>query len=330
MRKVLYFIFAAVVILTIRSIVLIPIINSTLHTVDFQSSTASFKLKEWKYFSRPKPQSLWRLPFPPDGNIPPLGRCSGEGGTTTVEYFKSQDLMISRQNLTNCTNSLDVLAWLMNEINSYNETLMITYGGLIHVLREREFVRSNGEYIDDDFDTWVTPTTFQSIADFEPEIWQKFGWTLRIFKSCRNDTVLGQLVSACGHTYSRGVAKSSQDHPSIELYPLLINATSGRAKDLWQGTAYPTQLLFPQRHLRFHSNGTNATLNLQIPRYSEKILTCLYGNWSVPSKKNAGTGKGRHCLSKALRSVRTKSFVWRNWLRTRKAWRHWFRTRLSF
>ena len=124
----------------------------------------------------------------------------------------------------------------MEQTNSRNETMMITYGGLIHILREREFVRPDGSYIDDDFDTWVTPTSFESILNLEPELWDKFRWTMRIFENCKEHTLFGQLVSACGHEYKEVVGKSLQDHPTIELYVLqTLTNTTGVIRDLWQG-----------------------------------------------------------------------------------------------
>jgi len=252
-----------------------------------------------------KPRAI-QISFPDDSPIASLGRCPGKrNARREVKYVRDRQEIVQKKTSRACTKSLDVYAWLMDQTNSRNETMMITYGGLIHVLREREFVFPNGAYIDDDFDTWVTPTNFRNIVNLEPVVWQKFGWTLRIYQNCNSHTIFGQLVSACGHMYQERPSKAKQDHPAIELYILQeLTNTSGIVRDLWQGGGnIPKQLIYPQQHLPFSSSGTNATLNIQIPRYSEEILTCIYGNWSVPSSKHAGVKNRADCLSAAVAST---------------------------
>ena len=71
--------------------------------------------------------------------------------TDELEYYSKQ---------INCTGTLDVLNWLStNEnVNSRRNvdrgSLMVAYGGLIHVLREKDFVdKDTGNYLDDDIDS---------------------------------------------------------------------------------------------------------------------------------------------------------------------------------
>ncbi len=76
--------------------------------------------------------------------------------------------------------TFDVLAWLMDEINAQSGTLMVTYGGLIRLFREKHLVNpETGEFYGDDIDTWATPDTAEWIVSMEPAMYEKFGWSLR-------------------------------------------------------------------------------------------------------------------------------------------------------
>ena len=61
-------------------------------------------------------------------------------------------------NQINCTGTLDVLNWLstnenVNSRRNDKGSLMVAYGGLIHVLWEKDFVdKDTGNYLDDDND----------------------------------------------------------------------------------------------------------------------------------------------------------------------------------
>ena len=76
-----------------------------------------------------------------------------------VEYIRGYtDEVEAYSKQINCTGTLDVLNWLSTNENSKGRTtnkgcLMVAYGGLIHTLREKEFVDTNtGAFLDDDID----------------------------------------------------------------------------------------------------------------------------------------------------------------------------------
>jgi hypothetical protein len=63
----------------------------------------------------------------------------------------------------NCTGTLDVLNWLSTIVNDNRNgkgCLMVAYGGLIHTLRERDFVDKSGKYLDDDIDSKANIVSF--------------------------------------------------------------------------------------------------------------------------------------------------------------------------
>jgi len=195
-----------------------------------------------------------------------------------------------------CASSLEVLAWLMDKINSQKETLMLFYGELIHILREKEFVDSDGRYLDDDFDAWVTASTYQLIVDeLEPMLWERLGWSLRVFYSYNKSAVpFGQILPHCGHNYFPMADKAMQKFPAIELY--VTQAIEGRrartiVRDNWMGISFFQNWIFPTQIVSFTSLGFNGTLNLQIPAEPDKVLTCLYGNWTQKSRGHAYPGK---------------------------------------
>ena len=235
-------------------------------------------------------------------NVPLHGGCPTSTLPRTLQYARNEHDVRQKKKSQQCTPTLDVLAWLMDLVNRHNETMMMAWGGLIHILREHDFVRENGTFIDDDVDTWVSTATYQLILDHEPDLWNKFGWTMRVFFNCQNFTVFGQLVAACGHKYKTIPGKAKQMFPTIELYPFQIIHNGTIVHDIWAQLSVPAQLLFPLIHLPFHSNGTNATLNLQMPHHTEKILTCIYGNWRIPALGYHGhdiRDKRMQCLHEA-------------------------------
>lgn len=257
------------------------------------------------------------LQFPGDGHIPHYGICPGDKNRPKEKlvYLRDEKAIIEKNrpfvDPGRCTNSLNVLAWVMNEINKRNQTMMIAYGGLIHIFRENDFVEPDGNnYIDDDFDMWVTPESFETLIDLEPTIWEKFSWTIRIFSNCNKDTVFAQVIAACGHKYNQQPWKAVSSFPAFELYTLhtmRIDPTTTR--DNWQGGKIPTSLLYPPKHLPFTSKATKKTLHLQIPAHSEDIMRCIYGNWSQPSRKKGGppSNKKDTCMMQAAQKVLTSS-----------------------
>ena len=89
-----------------------------------------------------------------------------------VEYIRGYtDEVEAYSKQINCTGTLDVLNWLSTNENSNGRTskgfLMVAYGGLIHTLREKEFVDTNtGAFLDYDIDG---KSNITSVLYFDPD-----------------------------------------------------------------------------------------------------------------------------------------------------------------
>ena len=102
-----------------------------------------------------------------------------------------------------------------------------------------------------------------------------------------------QIMASCGHTPVESPKKVISSEPAIEVYPLARSKPIGGrsvVKDLWQGAIFSESIIFPSQHFGFDSAATNRTLDLQVPNKVFELLTCLYGNWMVPSSNHARFG----------------------------------------
>lgn len=224
-------------------------------------------------------------------------------GANRVDYMlRDTNNITKRGKQGGCSGSLDVLAWLMSEVNAVkNSCLMIAYGELIHLYREGDFVdNTTGRYFDDDIDTFVSLETLAHIAPLEPELFRRFGWTIRFFITSDQFAVFAQLVSSCGHIINRRPGKARSSHPTIELYPIVtIPNDEGKeniVKDLWAGSLFPESMIFPTKDKNLISKGSSHSLQLQVPNQPLRLLECVYGNWKVPSGAHA---RGRlNCINK--------------------------------
>jgi len=215
-----------------------------------------------------------------------------------VIYMRKEKDVVTRGKSENCAPTLDVLAWLMDQVNTKKGALMIAYGDLIHIHREKEFVNeTTGKYIDDDIDLWASLETVIHVGQLEPELFSKFGWTVRLFVSVDEYVVLLQIVAACGHEVLHNADKAISSHPAIEIYPLPVVMVNGTlmAQDMWQDNRFLGSMVYPPEHITFNSIGTSHPLQLQLPREALKVMTCLYGNWTIPSKDHAPVS--RNCQS---------------------------------
>jgi hypothetical protein len=98
---------------------------------------------------------------------------------STVKYLRNEEEIAAANN---CSSASEVLAWLlMGEVNSRNGSLMVTYGTLVNVHRETDFVNKDGKFIDDDIDLWALLATVRHVLQLEPELFRRFGWTMRTF-----------------------------------------------------------------------------------------------------------------------------------------------------
>lgn len=216
-------------------------------------------------------------------------------GSPCVFYLRNQDEWGSPAAET-CASSLEVLAWLTDRMQEQDEKMIIAYGELIHTLREKEFVNPDGSYMDDDIDTWVTPTSYQLIKDLEPDLWRHFGWSLRVYLGFENTVKFGQLVPHCGHEYNPREFKTTQDYPPIDMYLLqeiesYDDAAGPVVRDNWQGPVYYRDWFFPTQSLQMVTRGLDRPIHLELPANPEKILECLYGDWTKPSKDHANGGR---------------------------------------
>ena len=179
----------------------------------------------------------------------------------------------------------------MDQAAAHQEVIMLGYGGLIHSQREKALLTEDGKYFDDDFDTWITPSGMQVVLNLEPYLFEHFKWSLRLF-TLSDSVVLCQIMSICGHQIAYKSAKCKAAHPAIELY-ILEDVGNGYLRDNWQGWQYPSSWMFPaNQSLPLAAPGYNHhPLSVPIPAQSEKVLDCIYGNWTVPSKSHAGPGR---------------------------------------
>lgn len=208
-----------------------------------------------------------------------------------ARYLRNTVDILEHGKKGNCGSSLDVVAWLMDKVNERDGVLMLAYGELIHLHREKDFVLEDGKYIDDDFDFWAPVQTMKILSELEPEMFDRFGFTLRFFVNDRGYIVFAQILASCGLLNLKvGKVKSSQ--PGIEIYPLVFKDEEGSTLiDLWQGNEFSSDLMYPPKHIQFVStglaNGTSIMLSLHLPNAELDIMTCLYGNWTTPSDKHA-------------------------------------------
>ena len=219
---------------------------------------------------------------------------------TKPSYLRNTQEIIARGSNGTCANAIDVLGWIMDEVNKENMTMMIAYGELIHLFREGDFVKKeSGHYIDDDIDTFASLKTISFLETLEPELFQQFGWSIKVKKNQKEYVVFMQIMASCGHTPVEEMTKIHDFEPAIEIYPLAHSKpVDGRSvvKDLWMGNTYSESIIYPLQHFDFDSAATNRTLNLQLPNKVSELLFCLYGNWMVPSSKH--TRANNKCMDR--------------------------------
>lgn len=207
-------------------------------------------------------------------------------------YIRDTEEIKARGEEGNCVSTLHVIDWLMKKVNERSSVLMLAYGGLIHYHREKDFINSEtGEYIDDDFDFWTSLETLSLLNELEPELFEQFGFTMRFFVNSDGYTLFGQILAACGLNLS--AAKVKSDQPGIDLYPLIVK-DDDTIVDIWQGNEFQSRFMYPPKHVLFESTSPDKTgglksvlLNLQLPPNEFDIMTCLYGDWTVPSEAHA-------------------------------------------
>ena len=211
-----------------------------------------------------------------------------------VVYLRNIAELINRgRDQEKCGLTLDVLAWMMDKINekSYGN-FMITYGQLLHVHREGDFVNKTSKiFFDEDVDMFASLETFACIGQLENELFTKFGWSMRAFVNNDDYTIFMQMMASCGHVPIEKPAKVNSSLPAIEVYPLAIVDTGNGtklAKDLWQGVSFAQSMVYPPQCIDLKSAGAKDVLHLQIPHKSIPMLECIYGNWKRPSEKHAG------------------------------------------
>lgn len=210
-----------------------------------------------------------------------------------VAYFGDLGSRTARGELGKCSSVLEVLSYVMNEVNDQNGELILGYGGLIHSFREKEFVNpKTGQYIDNDFDLWTSEKSVATLIGLEPELFRQFGWTGRAFKTRSGHVHFMQFFETCGANLNRMIQHKcskikSTKELGFEVY-LLARLGNGLVKDAWQDNIFTESEMFPTQHVHFQSPGLgNTALNLQYPAKPFSVMACLYGDWTVPSSKHA-------------------------------------------
>jgi len=132
-----------------------------------------------------------------------------------------------------------------NETQDEDHVMMIAYGDLIHLHREKDFVNATtGEFYDDDIDLWVSLPTLATITQLERQLFHQFGWTMRLivtkkevikpwgYPYLRSSYIaeggdkeyvaFAQLFAVCGHVIDDKFSeKIVSDEPTIDLYPIV-------------------------------------------------------------------------------------------------------------
>jgi hypothetical protein len=213
------------------------------------------------------------------------------GQKGTVVYLRNIPELEQHSKLKNCTPVLDVLAWVTHECKLRDQGAMLAYGGLIYLHRDLDFVDTEtGEFRDDDFDLWVSPESVVLLGRLEPELFARFGWTLRLFVM-NQFVVFAQLTASCGHKPVFEADKITANEPGIDLYPLSTVQIEGETflKDLWQMNLFPESMIYPVRYATISTPAASSPLQLQLPQKSLQILQCFYGDWTVPSSSKGDT-----------------------------------------
>ena len=214
----------------------------------------------------------------------------------SVSYLRKHTDITKRGRQGGCTRLMPMLNWLMGEVNENSRIMMLAYGALIHLNREGDFIKNNktGTYWDDDIDTWASLETVAFVASLEPEFFRRHGWTMCVFVTSENQggyVVFAQIMSSCGHTVIKKAQKCKSSEPAIEMYPTVaINEGVGNQtflRDLWNGNIFSESMLLPTQKWALKTVGLDDPLQLQIPNNSSGVLTCIYGNWLVPSPSHA-------------------------------------------
>ena len=184
---------------------------------------------------------------------------------------------------------MEVLGWIMDEINDEEKTMMIAYDTLLHLHKEKDLAVLHKEDID--IDTLATVDAVIFLGNLESELFHQFGWTTRVYLNDMGYVVFMQIFCTCGHTPMENTGKIIANYPSIEVRPLLQSIPNDEedgitpiVKDIWQGSSYFESMLFPPQHVRFESSAAtsdpdrNRPLNLQIPNKPYELLNSFYGD----------------------------------------------------
>ena len=76
-----------------------------------------------------------------------------------------------------------------------------------------------------------------------------------------------QMIATCRYVSRNVPEKIKSSNPAIELYILPVIEVDGTylVKDLWQGTKFPAEIIYPSKAMNFKSNGLSYPLHLQLP-----------------------------------------------------------------
>jgi len=213
-------------------------------------------------------------------------------GCGQVHYVRNLEQMRRYEEEKQCSSVTAVLPFLLEELSKRVGTLLMAYGSLIHINREKDLVNSDGEYLDDDIDLWASASAMYGITQIEPELFTEFGWSFRTILGGDGYIQLMQLLSVCGHEPSKQISKVNpgSGEPSLEVYQLNVMTRPNvkrLIKDMWQGTQLLEADVYPSKQVVLNSTKFSQPLRLQVPNEPLKVLSCLYGNWTIPSTAHA-------------------------------------------
>jgi len=210
----------------------------------------------------------------------------------STSYLRPFDEIIARgKSGEKCATMPELMNWILKQFHESEEEYpwLLAYGQMIHLFREKDFVNKNRRYIDDDMDTWALPETILWIIEHEQELFEKFGWTMKLYGPSPNVITFIQMMASCGHKPANTITKvHDSKEPAIELYPLIPALDDDSVLiDAWQGTHFPRDWVLPAQNYTFKSIVLEDEITLELPANHDAILECMYGDWSVSSNEHA-------------------------------------------
>ena len=113
----------------------------------------------------------------------------------------------------------------------------------------------------------VSVDTVKLVALLEPELFKRFGWTMRVFVNEHGYVTFTQMMMSYGHIPLETVGKPKSNERAIEIYLLSRSIDRGPSgpvsnipvvKDLWMGGSFAESMMLPPNRISFKSAATSA------------------------------------------------------------------------